>query len=54
MSRKKQTTEEVNVTSEEQLEEVPDTIIAQELDDSEEFVVPDTGEEEEVAEQESE
>lgn len=54
MSRKKQTTEEVNVTSEEQLEEVPDTIIAQELDDSEEFVVPDTGEEEEVAEQECE
>ncbi|MBP3784473.1 MAG: S1 RNA-binding domain-containing protein [Butyrivibrio sp.] len=53
MPRKKQTTEEVNVTNEE-LNEAPATVVAQEVDDNEEFVVPDTGEEESVPEQVSE
>ncbi len=54
MPRKKQTTEEVNVTKDEELVEAPATVVAQEEDDNEEFVVPDTGEEEEAPEQVSE
>jgi hypothetical protein len=54
MPKKNQATEEINVTNEENLTEAPATVVAQEVDDEEEFVVPDTGEEDEAPEQVSE